>query len=242
MDKGSCEYLIKSSSCLYIYIYIYFFSDLLHNVEWQIRQKLKDYGVEGVENITVVSDAQHEGRSRGFAFLEFACHADAMLAYKRLQKPDVVFGHPERTAKVAFAEPIREPDPEIMAQVKTIFLDGLPPHWDEDRVRECLKGYGEIVRVVLARNMSTAKRKDFGFVDFSTHDDAVACIEGINNREFGNGNTKVIYVLSILHLLQIMLLCSCSFLISFCCVCSKITLPKKPLLGFIKLFWHFPLT
>ncbi|XP_011043227.1 PREDICTED: nucleolin-like [Populus euphratica] len=155
-----------------------------------IRQKLKDYGVEGVENITVVSDAQHEGRSRGFAFLEFACHADAMLAYKRLQKPDVVFGHPERTAKVAFSEPIREPDPEIMAQVKTIFLDGLPPHWDEDRVRECLKGYGEIVRVVLARNMSTAKRKDFGFVDFSTHDAAVACIEGINNREFGNGNTK----------------------------------------------------
>ncbi|KAG5219195.1 nucleolin [Salix suchowensis] len=155
-----------------------------------IRQRLKDYGVEGVENITVVSDAQHEGRSRGFAFLEFACHADAMLAYKRLQKPDVVFGHPERTAKVAFAEPIREPDPEIMAHVKTIFLDGLPPHWDEDCVRECLRGYGEIVRIVLARNMSTAKRKDFGFVDFSTHEAAVACIEGINNREFGNGNTK----------------------------------------------------
>ncbi|CAK7334329.1 unnamed protein product [Dovyalis caffra] len=155
-----------------------------------IRQKLKDYGIEGVENITVVPDAQHEGRSRGFAFLEFACHVDAMLAYKRLQKPDVVFGHPERTAKVAFAEPIREPDPEIMAQVKTIFLDGLPPHWDEDRVRECLKGYGDIVRIVLARNMSTAKRKDFGFVDFSSHEAAVACIEGINNREFGNGNTK----------------------------------------------------
>lgn len=40
-----------------------------------------------------------------------------MLAYKRLQKPDAVFGHPERTAKVAFAEPLREPDPEVMAQV-----------------------------------------------------------------------------------------------------------------------------
>lgn len=40
-----------------------------------------------------------------------------MLAYKRLQKPDVIFGHPERTAKVAFAEPLREPDPEVMAQV-----------------------------------------------------------------------------------------------------------------------------
>ncbi|KAG4175313.1 hypothetical protein ERO13_A11G176700v2 [Gossypium hirsutum] len=155
-----------------------------------IKQNLKVYGIEGVENITLVPDVQHEGLSRGFAFLEFSCHADAMLAYKRLQKPDVVFGHPERTAKVAFAEPLREPDPEIMATVKTVFLDSLPPHWDEDRVREKLKGYGEIVRIVLARNMSTAKRKDFGFVDFSTHKAATACVDGVNNTQLGDGSSK----------------------------------------------------
>ncbi|WCJ32589.1 Heterogeneous nuclear ribonucleoprotein Q [Euphorbia peplus] len=155
-----------------------------------IRRKLKDYGVEGVESITLVADVQHEGRSRGFAFLEFSCHADAMHAYKRLQKPDVVFGHPDRTAKVAFAEPIQEPDPEIMAQVKTVFLDGLPPHWDEDIVRGNLRGYGEIVRIVLARNMSTAKRKDFGFVDFTSHEAAVACIERLNNTELTDGYSK----------------------------------------------------
>lgn len=73
--------------------------------------------MEGVEHITLVSDTQNEGLSRGFAFLEFSCHEDAMLAYKRLQKPDVIFGHPDRTAKVAFAEPLREPDPEVMSQV-----------------------------------------------------------------------------------------------------------------------------
>ncbi|CAL5371294.1 unnamed protein product [Camellia sinensis] len=110
-----------------------------------IKQKLKDYGIEGVEHITLVPDAQYEGLSRGFAFLEFSCHADAILAYKRLQKPDVIFGHPERTAKVAFSEPLHEPDPEVMAQVKSVFIDGLTPHWNEDRVREKLKGYGEIV-------------------------------------------------------------------------------------------------
>lgn len=148
--------------------------------------------MEGVENITLVPDVQHEGLSRGFAFLEFSCHAEAMLAYKRLQKPDVVFGHPERTAKVAFAEPLREPDPAVMAQVKSIFLDGLPPHWDEDHVREQLKGYGEIARIVLARNMSTAKRKDFGFVDFSTHEAAVASIAGINNAQLGDGKVFLI--------------------------------------------------
>ncbi|XP_058090315.1 heterogeneous nuclear ribonucleoprotein Q-like [Magnolia sinica] len=155
-----------------------------------IRQKLKEYGVDDVENITLVGDAKNEGLSRGFAFLEFACHADAMVAYKRLQKPDVIFGHPERTAKVAFAEPLRDPDPEIMAQVKSVFVDGLPPYWDEDRVKEQFKDYGEIERVVLARNMATAKRKDFGFVDFTTHKAAIACIEGVNSTELDDGKTK----------------------------------------------------
>ncbi|CAJ1942393.1 unnamed protein product [Sphenostylis stenocarpa] len=156
-----------------------------------IKQKLKDYGIDGVENITLVPDVQHEGLSRGFAFLEFSCHADAMLAYKRLQKPDVIFGHAERTAKVAFAEPIREPDPEVMAQVKSVFINGLPPHWDEDHVRELFKSYGEIIRIVLARNMSTAKRKDYGFVDFSTHEAAVACVDGVNKSEMGDGASKI---------------------------------------------------
>ncbi|GMH24017.1 hypothetical protein Nepgr_025860 [Nepenthes gracilis] len=155
-----------------------------------IRQKLTDYGVEGVEHITLVQDPRHEGLSRGFCFIQFSCHADAMLAYKRLQKPDVIFGHAERTAKVAFAEPLREPDPDVMANVKSVFVDGLPPHWDEDRVREHFKHYGEIERIMLARNMSTAKRKDFGFVDFSTHEAAIACIEDVNTRELVDGKSK----------------------------------------------------
>ena len=45
-----------------------------------------------------------------------------MLAFKRLQQPDALFGHPERTAKVAFAEPIKEPDAEVMAQVLELLL------------------------------------------------------------------------------------------------------------------------
>ncbi|XP_070668736.1 uncharacterized protein [Malus domestica] len=155
-----------------------------------IKQKLKDYGVEGVENINLVPDVQSDGLSRGFAFIEFSCRGDARLAYKRLQQPDAIFGHAERAAKVAFAEPIREPDPEIMSQVKSVFVDGLPPHWDEDRVREQFRCYGEILRVVVARNMSTAKRKDFGFVDFSTHDSAVAFVDSINNIELMDGNSK----------------------------------------------------
>lgn len=155
-----------------------------------IKQKLKDYSIEGVENITLVQDPRHEGLSRGFCFIQFACHADAMFAYKRLQKPDAIFGHTERTAKVAFAEPLQEPDPEVMAKVKSVFVDGLPPHWDEDRVRKHFKVYGEIERITLARNMSSAKRKDFGFVDFTVHEAAISCIEDVNCKELVDGNSK----------------------------------------------------
>uniref|UniRef100_A0A1D1XCN7 Heterogeneous nuclear ribonucleoprotein Q n=1 Tax=Anthurium amnicola TaxID=1678845 RepID=A0A1D1XCN7_9ARAE len=156
-----------------------------------IKRRLKEYGVEGLENITLVEDTQNEGLSRGFAFLEFSYHEFAMNAYKRLQKPDVVFGHSEWTAKVAFAEPLREPDAEVMAQVKSVFVDGMPPYWDEDRVKEHFKGFGEMERVVLARNMPTAKRRDFGFVNFTTHEAAVACVEAVNNTELGDGKSKM---------------------------------------------------
>lgn len=76
-------------------------------------------------------------------------------------------------------------------QVRTIFLDGLPPTWDEDRIKEYLKMYGRIEKVELARNMPAAKRIDFGFVTFDTHESAVACVDGINDAELGDGDRKV---------------------------------------------------
>ncbi|KAG6504091.1 hypothetical protein ZIOFF_036419 [Zingiber officinale] len=154
------------------------------------KEKLKSYGVENVEDVTLVEDTNNAGMNRGFAFLEFSSRTEAMDAYKILQKRDVVFGV-DRTAKIAFADSFIDPDDEIMAQVKTVFIDGLPAMWDEDRVRDCLKKYGVIEKVELARNMPAAKRKDFGFVTFDTHDNAVVCADGINNTELGEGHSKV---------------------------------------------------
>ena len=41
--------------------------------------------------------------------------------------------------------------------------------------------------------MPAAKRKDFGFVTFDTHDNAVACTEGMSNSEIGEGEHKVCF-------------------------------------------------
>ncbi|CDP09405.1 unnamed protein product [Coffea canephora] len=154
-----------------------------------LKEKLKQYGIENIEDLTLVEDSNNDGLNRGFAFLEFSSRSDAMDAFKRLQKRDVVFGV-DRPAKVSFADSFIDPGDEIMAQVKTVFVDGIPSSWDEDQVRKLLKTYGDIEKVELARNMPSAKRKDFGFVTFTTHDAAVTCAKSINNEELGEGDSK----------------------------------------------------
>ncbi|KAL6903790.1 hypothetical protein ACP4OV_004603 [Aristida adscensionis] len=154
-----------------------------------LKEKLKSYGVENFDDLLLVEDSNNPGMNRGYALLEFSTRPEAMDAFKRLQKRDVVFGV-DRSAKVSFADSYPQVDDEIMAQVRTVFIDGLSPSWDEDRIKKYLKKYGAIEKIELARNMPAAKRKDFGFVTFDTHDNAVACAEGITNSEIGEGDHK----------------------------------------------------
>ncbi|KAH9322961.1 hypothetical protein KI387_017600, partial [Taxus chinensis] len=105
-----------------------------------VKKKLTDYGVDGLEEITLVGDTHNDGLSRGFAFLEFGTHMDAMNAYKRLQNPDVIFGG-DRIAKVAFAEPLHEPDAEVMAQINTYHSrTAAPVRVGEDFVKRSASG------------------------------------------------------------------------------------------------------
>ncbi|KAJ0964326.1 hypothetical protein J5N97_029448 [Dioscorea zingiberensis] len=155
-----------------------------------LKDVLKIYGIESFEDLNLLEDSNNAGMNRGFAFLEFASHKDAIDAYRHLQRRGARFGS-DRLAKISFAESFIEPDDEIMAQVKTVFVDGLPVAWDEDRVKAYVKKYGQIEKVELARNMTGAKRRDFGFVTFDSHNSAVKCAQGINEQELGEGENKV---------------------------------------------------
>ncbi|KAG2326122.1 hypothetical protein Bca52824_008850 [Brassica carinata] len=155
-----------------------------------LREKLKHYGVESMDEITLVEDSNNANMNRGYAFLDFSSRSDATDAHKRLTRKEVMFGL-EKPAKVSFADSFLDPEDEIMAQVKTIFIDGLSTSWSEEHVRDLLKRYGKLEKIELARNMPSARRKDFGFVTFDTHEAAVACAKSINNSELGEGEDKV---------------------------------------------------
>lgn len=79
-------------------------------------EKLKHYGVDNVEDLTLVEDSNNEGTNRGFAFLEFSSRSDAKVAYKRLQKRDVMFGV-NKPARVSFENSFIELGDEILGEV-----------------------------------------------------------------------------------------------------------------------------
>ncbi|MCO5563375.1 hypothetical protein L7F22_017016 [Adiantum nelumboides] len=167
----------------------------------EVLQKLKEFGVNGIEELTLIGDPQNEALNRGYAFLELATHYDAVNAFQRLQRPGVMFGY-DRPAKVSWAQPLIEADAVTMSQVKSVFVDGLPPNWTEDMVKQNFGKFGEVERIVFARNMPFAKRKDFAFVNFSSRESALACVEAFSNTELTDGDRKVKVKVSLTRPLQ----------------------------------------
>ncbi|KAI3735188.1 hypothetical protein L6452_14678 [Arctium lappa] len=150
----------------------------------EVLQQLKDYGIEHIKVIRLPEDPRIDGKIKGFAFLEFSAHADAVAAFQRLRKPDAIFGR-DISAKVAFAQ---APMGEDLSQVKRVYVEGLTKAWNEKKLKEICEKYGEIDRVKLCLGTRT-KPKDFGFVTFMSHESALACVEGINKA--GAGEIKI---------------------------------------------------
>jgi RNA recognition motif-containing protein len=82
----------------------------------QVLETLKSFNIKNIEELTLMEDTQVEGVNRGYAFIEFGTHEDALEAFRKLQQPDAIFGT-DRSAKVAWAQPLYEPDEDTMSQV-----------------------------------------------------------------------------------------------------------------------------
>nr|CAD1844350.1 unnamed protein product [Ananas comosus var. bracteatus] len=156
----------------------------------QVVETLKGFGVEGVEHLLLPDDPNNEGKSKGFAFLEFSSHSDAMAAFQRLRKPDAVLGC-DRSAKVSFAQTPINPSEELLLQVKTVYIENVPASWDEGTIKRFCEQYGKIEKVQVFRKNHTGKKKEFAFVEFASRESALVCVEGINNSQIGEGDVKV---------------------------------------------------
>ncbi|KAJ4835327.1 hypothetical protein Tsubulata_012793 [Turnera subulata] len=153
-----------------------------------VTRILQEMGIEKIDKVTVTGDPNNVECNRGFAFLKLETKRAAQIAFRKLQKD--MMGKLQKV-KVAWAEPLSELDEEELLKVKSVYAEHIPPSWDEDKVRDHFKRFGEIENVVLARNLRSSKRKDFAFVNFKTREHALACIQSFNSGTFSDKGLKV---------------------------------------------------
>ncbi|XP_020577188.1 heterogeneous nuclear ribonucleoprotein Q-like [Phalaenopsis equestris] len=154
-----------------------------------VMKLLKENEIENIDTLTVVMDPNNTNLNRGFAFLELKTNRDAQRAYKKLQRNDIV--GKGRSIKIAWADSFNIPDEEDMLKVKSVYAEGVPDSWNEDRLKETFNKYGEIERIVLGRNIKSAKRRDIAFINYKTREAAISCIESFSSDDLTVNGSKV---------------------------------------------------
>ncbi|XP_078471623.1 heterogeneous nuclear ribonucleoprotein Q-like isoform X3 [Lampetra planeri] len=137
----------------------------------QIMEEFQDI-TEGLTDVILYQQVEDKRRNRGFCFLEFEDHKTAAQARRRLMSGKIkVFGIP---VSVEWADPIEEPDPEIMSKVKVLFVRNLASAVTEEILQDTFSVFGKLERV--------KKLKDYAFVHFEDRDDAVKAMDEMNGK------------------------------------------------------------
>ena len=121
--------------------------------------------VEGVHDVIVYPSAGDKHKNRGFAFVEFQTHRAASVARKRLRRGKTqLWGH---AIAVDWAEPERQVEDTVMANVRVLYVRNLMLATTEDTIRTAF------ARAVAKQDPIERVKK---IKDFCTLADASSCM------------------------------------------------------------------
>ncbi|NXR71311.1 NUCL protein, partial [Pycnonotus jocosus] len=134
----------------------------------------------------------NQGRPKGYAFVDFATAEDAREALNSCNNTEIE----GRTIRLEFSSPswqkgntnARGGGGGFNQQSKTLFVRGLSEDTTEETLRESFEG-SISARIVTDRD--TGSSKGFGFVDFSSAEDAKAAKEAMEDGEI-DGNKVIL--------------------------------------------------
>jgi len=127
----------------------------------------------------VATDEQ--GRSRGYGYVHYETAEAAETAIKAvngmlLNDKKVYVGHHvtrrDRQSKLE----------EIRSQFTNLYVKNIDPDASQDELVELFKRYGTVTSAVIQID-DEGRSKGFGFVNFETHDQAQAAVEGLHDIE-----------------------------------------------------------
>ncbi|XP_069091681.1 heterogeneous nuclear ribonucleoprotein Q isoform X7 [Pleurodeles waltl] len=138
---------------------------------------------EGLTDVILYHQPDDKKKNRGFCFLEYEDHKTAAQARRRLMSGKVkVWGN---VVTVEWADPIEDPDPEVMAKVKVLFVRNLANTVTEEILEKAFSQYGKLERV--------KKLKDYAFIHFDERDGAVRALEEMNGKDVEGENIEIVF-------------------------------------------------
>ena len=148
---------------------------------------------------SAVIQMDDEGKSRGFGFVNFENHEEAQKAVDNLHDSD----HKGRKLFVARAQKKAEREEELRKSYEqakmeklskyqgvNLYIKNLEDEVDDDRLRQEFEPFGSITSAKVMRD-EKGSSKGFGFVCFSSPDEATKAVAEMNNKMIGS---KPLYV------------------------------------------------
>lgn len=168
--------------------------------EIESDDKLKDMFVEHGDIVSAKVMADEHGKSRGFGFVSFVTPEGAEAACNAMNNKELPSG---KTLYVGRAQKKTERQAELRRkfdQLKmerltryqgvNLYVKNLDDTIEDERLRKEFSPYGNITSAKVMTD-SNGRSKGFGFVCFSTPEEATKAVTEMNNRIVG---TKPLYV------------------------------------------------
>ncbi|XP_038134867.1 heterogeneous nuclear ribonucleoprotein Q-like isoform X2 [Cyprinodon tularosa] len=138
---------------------------------------------EGLSDVILYHQPDDKKKNRGFCFLEYEDHKTAAQARRRLMSGKVKVW--SNLVTVEWADPIEDPDPEVMAKVKVLFVRNLANGVTEEILEKSFSQFGKLERV--------KKLKDYAFIHFEERDGAVKALEEMNGRQLEGEPIEIVF-------------------------------------------------
>ncbi|XP_057678666.1 heterogeneous nuclear ribonucleoprotein Q-like [Corythoichthys intestinalis] len=138
---------------------------------------------EGLKDVIIYHQPDDKKKNRGFCFLEYEDHKTAAQARRRLMSGKVKVWN--NLVTVEWADPIEDPDPEVMAKVKVLFVRNLSNGVTEEILETCFSQFGKVDRV--------KKLKDYAFVHFEERAGAVKALAEMNGKELEGEPVEIVF-------------------------------------------------
>ena len=157
------------------------------NLDYNVtKEELNElFSVYGkVNSISVAT--KDDGRSMGFAFIEFESAEDAERAIAALNKSEFVGRSIDvSVARERVAKPTRTFESKYIPGTKKLYIGNLPYSASEGDLTDIFSTAGAVKSSKIITDQDTGKSKGFGFVEMETEKGAEDAIKAFNDKDVG---------------------------------------------------------